>query len=259
MRRIHSLALTVLLACGMAVPWATAQDEPESDTLQPALEDTMSVQVPAEIAPSDVSTAAAVKRANTWLRRLLYRGVLDVTHIGAYAEYQLTSWSESTGSYGPVDARLTVSYLGSTRWLGADAEWLQAVYRAVDEEAVVIEYDVIVPSSSTIDDIHRVVYRVDRGEIKAADFSISASEVDYDRSDRPVSEGAEALKLYTGTYLTEKLRGSGTDGAEVVIYRVADLPPLGIVRLGYGEEGLTFVAGGDDAVPRMNVPPPPSR
>lgn len=203
-------------------------------------------------------TAGVVAQANTWLRRLLYRGALDATEIGAYAQYQLTPWDEKVGSYGPVEARLTVYYLGTSEWMGRDAEWLQAVYQTLEGEETMVEYDLIVPSSSEIKTVHRILYRVDRGEVKSMSFALPADQMDYDAADKPADEGAEQIKLYSGTYTIEKFRGSGTDGAGVVIYRSKTVPPLDVVRLGYGDEGLTLTGTGSDAAPRFDVPPPPS-
>jgi len=83
--------------------------------------------------------AMVVAKANLWIRRLLFRGWLDTSHIGAFARYQLTSWSPGIGSYGPIDARITVYYLGPTAWLGNDAEWLQVAVQTLNEEPTLIE------------------------------------------------------------------------------------------------------------------------
>jgi hypothetical protein len=218
--------------------------------------------IPAE---DETPTAASAQKssgieatANEWLKRMLYRGELNATEIGAYAEYQLTAWDEKVGSYGPVEARLTVSYLGSSEWMGRDAEWLQAVFQTVDAEPTTVEYDLIVPSSSQIKHVDRALYRVNDGDLKELSFAAEPGQVDYDAADNPVEEGVEQIRLYTGTYDVEKFRGSGATAAKVLIYRSKDVPPLGIVRLGYGDEGLTLTDTGSDATPRLDVPPPPS-
>ena len=104
-----------------------------------------------------------------------------------------------------------------------------------------------------------MLYRVDRGEVKSSNFSLPESVVDYDRLDEPVQEGLEDLEFYSGIFQTEVYRGSGTAGADVYIYRADKMPPLSIVALGYGEEGLTFTNSGTEASPRFYVPPPPGR
>jgi hypothetical protein len=202
--------------------------------------------------------SAVLSRVNTWVRRLLYRGWLDTSHIGVYARYQLTSWSPGIGSFGPIEAQITVYYLGSTEWMGKDAEWLQVAVQMMEEEPLLVEYDLIVPSKQKVDEIYRVLYRVDRGEVKTANLSLPETIMDYDRVDEPTQEGLEDLEFYSGIFQTEVFRGSGTDGADVYIYRAQKMPPLGIVVLGYGDEGLTFMSSGSDATPRFYVPAPPS-
>jgi hypothetical protein len=217
-----------------------------------------SVEAPADQEAPKPSPTAAVDEAHRWLRRLLYRGRLDATHIGAYAQYQLSNWSEAAGPYGPVQALLTVYYLGSSEWMGRDAEWLQAVYRTMDAEPMIVEYDLLVPSATRIREVYRVLYRVDGGEIKTANFNAPLGQLDYDVADVPIAEGPEELKLYSGTYPTEKYRGSGSDGAEVVISQCDRILPLCLLRLGYGDQALAYTLGGSDATARFNVPPPPS-
>jgi len=207
---------------------------------------------------SEAPNSGIVPTANMWLRRLLYRGTLDASEIGAYAQYQITPWDEKVGSYGAVEARLTVYYLGTSEWMGRDAEWLQAVYQTVEGEPTTVEYDLIVPSASPIKTIHRALYRVDGGETKSVNLGMSADQLDYDAADKPAEEGTEQIKLYSGTFTVDKLRGSGTDGSNVVMYRSKTVPPLDMVRLGYGDMGLTLTGTGSDAAPRWDVPPPPS-
>jgi hypothetical protein len=200
-----------------------------------------------------------LKQSNTWLRRLLFRGWLDTSHIGAFMSYQLTAWSPSIGSYGPVEARVTIYYLGPTEWMGKDAEWLQAAVQMLSEESRLVEYDLIVPSRSKITEIYRLLYRVDRGEVKSGSLDLPATVMDYDKLDDPIDEGLEDLEFYSGIYQTHLYHGSGSNGAEVYIYRADKMPPLGIVALGYGDEGLTYTSSGSDASPRFYVPPPPGR
>jgi hypothetical protein len=208
---------------------------------------------------STVSPDQVVKQANQWLKRMLFRGSFDASHIGAYASYQLTAWSDGTGSYGPVEARLTIYYLGSSVWETKDAEWLQAVYTVMDEEPMTIEYDFIVPAGSEIKDVYRVLYRIDGGEMRSASFAANPNSPDVDAADKPVSDGAEDIKLYTGSYQTEKFHGIGDNGTDVLVYRSNAVPPLDIVRLGYGDEALTLTSVGDDAAPRFDTPPPSGR
>ena len=202
---------------------------------------------------------AQIRLADTWVRRLLLRGWLDTSHIGAFARYQLTSWSQGIGSYGPIEARLTVYYLGSTEWMGNDAEWLQVAVQTMEDEPILIEYDLIVPAKQKIDEIYRVLYRVDRGDVKTGNLNLPENVVDYDKLDDPSEEGLEDLEFYSGIFETEVFHGSGTNGADVYIYRADKMPPLGIVVLGYGDEGLTFTSSGTDAAPRFYAPPPPSK
>ena len=203
--------------------------------------------------------AADISNATLWVRRMLFRGWLDTSHIGAYARYQLTSWSPGIGSYGPVEARVTIYYLGPTTWLGKDAEWLQAAAETMGDEPLLIEYDLIVPPKPKIDGVYRVLYRVDRGDVKTGNFGLPENMLDYDRLDEPQEEGLEDLEFYSGIYQTQVYHGSGTDGSVVYIFRADKMPPLGIVVLGYGDEGLTFQSAGSDASPRFYVPPPPGR
>jgi hypothetical protein len=222
----------------------------QSDTTRAAQES----EEPAAKPPANAEKAV-VDLATTWLRRLLYRGKLDVSVIGAYAQYQVTAWGENVGSSGPVEDRLTISYLGTSPFMGKNAEWLQAAFQTVEEEPKLVEFDLLLPSAPHVADIYRALYRVNRGETKALDLSLP-NQIDYDREDRPAAETAEALKLYSGTYLCEIFRGAGADGAAVVIYRSDNVKPLCVVRLGYGSEGLTYTGGGDDAEPRFVVPSP---
>jgi hypothetical protein len=201
----------------------------------------------------------ARKFADTWLRRLLFRGWLDTSHIGAFAEYQLTDWSEVGGSEGPVDARITIQYLGSTYWLGKDAEWLQATVKVIDTDETIIDYDLIVPATQKITELNRVLYRIDRGDIQTGNFTLPETEVDYDKIDQPRVIDEKEIRLFAGTFESEVYAGSGTNGAIVYSYRTKSLPPLGIVILGYGDKGLTLRNTGSNATPRMNIPPPPER
>jgi hypothetical protein len=206
--------------------------------------------------PAENPEKIAVEQAITWLRRLLYRGKLDVSVIGAYAQYQVTAWGENVGSFGPVEGRLTISYLGTSPFMGKNAEWLQAAFQAVEEEPIIVEFDLLLPSVPRVADVYRALYRVNRGETKALELNLPPNQIDYDREDRPAAETTEELKLYAGTFVCERFRGAGTEGAGVVIYRSDNVKPMNVVRLGYGDEGLTYTGGGNDAEPRFVVPSP---
>lgn len=268
MHRILLLIVAALLTLGTWAPRAAGQYILPHDTLKPAIEaepesvvgdedrppDTLQAQPPA---PGKSPEQLALEQGNVWLRRLLFRSQPDYTVVGAYARYQLTDWSENLGSHGSVKAKLAVYYLGSSSWLGEDAEWLQAVYQTTDAEPIRIEYDIIVPSARKIPEVFRLLYRIDRGEINTASLALPEGMFDYETGDFPREEGMELVELYSGKYQTRRLRGSGVNGAEVLIYIGDDLPPLGIVRLGYGGEGLTVTGTGVELTPRFDVPPPP--
>ncbi|RPH92839.1 hypothetical protein EHM69_11910 [candidate division KSB1 bacterium] len=208
------------------------------------------------IAPENpiINEKAVVEQAVTWVRRLLFRSAFNMTEIGAFSQYQITSWSEGRGAYGPVEARITVAYLGTSGVNGKPAEWIQASYQTVDDEPFLVEFDLTVPSAPRINQIHRAFYRVNRDIVKSISFNLPANSVDQDSLDRPMSDGAEDVNLYSGSYHAEKFRGVGADGVDVVYYRVDSLPPLGILRLGYGDKVLTYTGGGSDAVSRFATP-----
>lgn len=201
-----------------------------------------------------VNEKEIVADAVLWIRRLLFRSAFNSTEIGAFSQYQITSWSEGRGSYGPVEARLSVAYLGSSDYEGKPAEWIQASYQTADGEPFLVEFDLTVPSSPRINQIQRAFYRVNRELVKSISFALPANSVDQDSLDRPLSEGAEDVELYSGTFRAEKFRGTGSEGVDVVYYRVDSLPPLGILRLGYGDKVLTYTGGGSDAVSRFHTP-----
>jgi hypothetical protein len=209
--------------------------------------------------PKQTSIDEVRTLANQWVRRLLFRGWLDTSHIGAWAEYQITGWNENTGSFGPVEARITVYYLGSTVWLGKDAEWVQVSFHNMDEEETQIDYDLILPAREKIDEVYRALYRIDQNEIQTTTFVLPEGEMDYDKEDQPHDAGDREIKLYVGTFETQIYAGSGTNGAVVYTFRSHELPPLGVVVLGYGGKALTVTSRGASAKPRMNVPPPPER
>jgi hypothetical protein len=261
-RRFLCFACLSLIVIG-SVTVARAQYILPQDTMQKAAEDSVAAPPPheestaedsVEAAPAKISETALTAMAQTWVRRLLYRGALETKVVGAYAQYQLTAWSEISGSFGPVEARVTVSYLGSTKYKEKNAEWLQAIFQTMESEPQLVEFDLTVPAVPELRTVYQVYYRLNKGLIRETSFSLPEGAVDPDSSDRPVSEGADQVKLYAGTYEAEKYRGTGEGGVEVVIYRSPEVPPLGTVRLGYGDQGLTLTGSGDDAAPRF-LPP----
>ena len=254
MRGMRFLFLALVLLGWMTLPSVVvAQEEPEQENVLPP--DSVTPTAPA--GEQTTPTENVLEQANTWLRRLLFRGELNSSHIGAYAQYQLTAWREGIGSHGPVLAQLTVYALGPTEYLGEDAEWLQAVYRTMDGEPTVVEYDLTVPPVSKVEKVFRLLCRVDHGETHSTSLAIPEGQVDYDIADRTIPISEEEMRLYSGTYRTRVLRGSGFNGAPVVIYKTDELPPFGVVILGYGEQGLTYIGGGRDGAPVFSVPPPP--
>ena len=261
---VAAALLTLTTLCGVSF----AQYNIPADTLSKSEDDTTQVKKPVKSNPIDEQEAqpksrenqdAARKFADDWIRRLLYRGWLDFSHIGGYSTYQLTDWNEGTGSYGPVQARIMIKYLGQSSWLGKDAEWIQASVEIEDEEPTVIDYDFTIPSSEKLQDIYSVLYRIDGGDVQTGSFALPDGQLDYDRADRPTSTIHKEVKMYSGTYQVEEFLGSGSNGAAVTIYRANDIQPIRVLMLGYGDKALTYIRGGSDATPRFSVPPPPGK
>ncbi len=255
------------MAIGIAASASAQYDEAEpADTVE-AVEDTLPnapVEAVKELGPDSAllevqRIQSAVHLATTWVRRLLLRGWMNPTTIGAYATYSLTSWSEGTGSYGPVEARVTMHYLGPAEWLNKEAETLQAAVQFMDAEQTLIEYDFVLPATQRVTEIYRALYRVDRGDVLPTKLELDPGQLDYDAVDKPVTAGRRIMKVYAGEFDTEMYRGSGTDGSEVIIFRSAAVPPLEILVLGYGNEGLTYSSGGNNPTPRFKTTLPPSR
>jgi hypothetical protein len=211
-------------------------------------------------AEPSIDTPQIKQMADTWVRHLLLRGWLVTSHIGAYSTYQLTGWNRGGGSYGPVEARISVYYLGTTEWMGKDAEWIQVIFRYLGEMETTIDYDFIVTvSADHITEFNRVLYRIDQDEILTGNFNLPEDVTDYDQKDDPHEVDEEQIRLYVGSFDTKIYAGSGAGAAAVYAYRATDLAPLQLVILGYGDKGLTLTSMGADARPRMSVPPPPSR
>lgn len=232
-------------------------DNSDADTATPRRKRYESEETAA--APDTSIEQRAIRTAQLWLRRLLYRGWINPTIIGAYSTYQLTDWSEATGSYGAVEGKLTIHYLGPTEWVGKDAESFQAAFQSMDEENNLIEFDLILPANQKITESYRTLMRVNRAELRVSSLALPASQIDFDVLDRPVEDGARSLKLYAGTFETTVYRGSGDDGSAVVIYRAKNIAPIEVAALGFGEQALTFASTGSNVVPRFKVPPPPGR
>jgi hypothetical protein len=279
MKRICPFCLLLIFLVGWVVPAMYAQDDwynqqtaedstktvaadttEAADTTHVEAVDTTTGKTKEAGAESEVAAPSPqmlIGRAHQWMLRLLYRGKLDASHIGAYSRYQLTAWDATAGSFGPVEARIGVYYLGQTEWEGKDAEWLQAVYETMEDDPQQIEYDIIAARQGEKLQIDRILYRVDGGELQTLEVSVMAKQANVDASDRPMNDGAEQLDLYFGTFDTDKYVGAGLAGEEVIMYRNADVKPLNLVRLAYGDEALTLTDQGSDARPRFYVPPPP--
>jgi hypothetical protein len=228
-------------------------DSTRADTIRT---DTVKTKVAPEVQEAD-QISAIVAQATTWTRRLFYRGFFDLETTGTWATYQETDWSKKVGSSGPVRAHLTVNYLGASAWLGKPAEHLQVVYRTLAAPKVTVEFDLIVSiNNSKLETIYRGLYRVDKGELWPADFEIPEGKLDYDKVDKPKSDEKVQLELYSGKYDATVHAGTGINAAKVYAYQVADLPPLDLVVLGYGNEALTYKSGGEGAEPRFEAPAP---
>ena len=261
-RRLLYFACLCLIVLG-AMTWVHAQYILPQDTIQQIEEDTAAVPPPRgestledsiEAAPPQITEKDLANMAQTWVKRLLFRGTLETKVIGAYARYQLTAWSEISGSFGPVEARVTVSYLGSTQHAGKKAEWLQAIFQTVESDPQLVEFDLTVPATPNVREVYQAFHRINNGAIREISFSSPDGTVDPDSSDHPVSEGVEQVRLFVGSYESEKFHGVGSGGVDVVVYRSAEIPPVSIIRLGYGNQGLTYTGGDMDAVPRF-LPP----
>ena len=201
----------------------------------------------------------AAGKALAWVRRLLFRSFPDYSTTGLWAQYAESDWNRTAGSYGPVRAHMTVNYLGTTAWLGKGAEHFQFIYRTLELPKVTVEVDVIVSPEDKVGEIHRAVYRVNKGEIRSANMTLEQGQLDYDKLDRPKPGEPEELRMYSGTYHPTVYAGTGANAAKVYAYRVAELPPLDLVILGYGNEALVYKKGGDSAVPSFDAPAPSVR
>ncbi len=233
------------------------------DSLRDSVQSSTAIDVaPTPPTPEQLEAAElqqSVELAKTWVRRMLVRGWVNPTHIGSWSTYSLTDWSEATGSYGPVEAKLTFHYLGPAEWMRHEAESFQAAFEVMDIDHTMIEFDLLVPATPKVSEIYRALMRVDRGDLTSVTLAPPAGVLDYDGMDKPTTGGPRHIKIYSGEYDAEIFRGSGVDGAEVVIYRTAAVLPLEILVLGYGDVGMTFSSSGNTITPRFKATLPPSR
>lgn len=266
MRSISLAALVLQLAlCTLALAQYSYTGKPqtaETDTLttDSLSADTVKSEKPAVFEPSESDKLSELrKQALTWVRRLVYRGFLDDETTGTSATYALTEWSESSGPHGPVLAHITVIYLGSVSWLGKPSAWFQATYKSFDDDRPTVDFDLVLSAGTGLGEAYRSLWRVNKEELSNCNFAVAPGQFDYDRDDSPKSGDETVLKLYSGEFPVTKYIGSGAEGLKVVIYRGSDVPPLGIVRLGYGGYSLNLRDRANDVEPKLQVPLPTSR
>lgn len=217
-------------------------------------------ETPAVIERSESERNAELKKeALTWVRRLIYRGFLDDETTGTSATYALTEWSETAGPYGPVLAHLTVIYLGSVSWLGKSSAWFQATYKSFDDDRPAVDFDLVLAAGDGLGEPYRALWRVNKEPLETCNFLPQQGQFDADRQDEPRAGEETVLKLFSGEFPVTKYNGSGADGAKVVAYRGSDVPPLQIVRLGYGNYSLNLRSRANDVEPKLQVPLPTSR
>lgn len=210
--------------------------------------------------PSEFEQLSELKtNALTWVRRLIYRGFLDDQLTGTSATYALSEWREVSGPAGPVQAYVTVVYLGSVSWLGKPSSWFQATYKSLDVDRPSVDFDLVLSGRETLGDAYRALWRVNKEELKSFNFGVKPGTFDYDREDKPTAGKESVLKLYSGDFNITEYRGSGADGDKVIAYRANEVPPLSLVRLGYGNMCLNLRDRASDVEPRLEVPLPTSR
>jgi len=235
--------------------------QPEPDSLKADSLVDSAVVAPKKIAPpANDERGELMKQALLWVRRLLYRGFLDNSTSGASATYALTEWNETAGPQGPVIAHVTIVYLGAASWLGKPAEWFQATYKSFENERPTVDFDlVLAENGGHLAEAYRALWRMDDEELTAVAFNDTRGAYDFDREDTPQAGEQTVLKLFAGEFPVTKYVGSGVDGAKVVAYRATDVPPLDIVRLGYGRHSLNLRSRASDVLPKLEVPLPTSR
>lgn len=204
-------------------------------------------------------TSELKTQALTWVRRLIYRGFLDDETTGTSATYALTEWSETSGPFGPVLAHVTVIYLGSVTWLGKPSAWFQATFKSFEDDRPSVDFDLVLSANGGLGEAYRSLWRLNKEELANCYFGPPTGQLDYDREDHPRAGEEQTLKLFSGEFLVTKYVGSGADGAKVVAYRGAGVPPLEIVRLGYGNYSLNLRDRASDVEPKFEVPLPTSR
>lgn len=235
------------------IPTDTATvDTSKVDTVKKAAQDKPSVS-------PERKSSEFKEQALTWVRRLIYRGYLDDQTSGTSATYALTGWNETSGPYGSVIAHVTVVYLGSVSWVGKPAEWFQATYKSLDKERPSVDFDLVLAAGDKLGEAYRALWRLNKEELSAFSFALPGNEFDYDREDQPRAGEQTNLKLYSGDFPVTKYLGSGANGAKVIAYRGTDVPPLGLVRLGYGNNSLNLRDRASDVLPKLQVPLPTSR
>ncbi len=260
--RIGTLVLALMLIAQLGIAQYSRPAAPsESDsTTADSLRDSTAQALPTPSVNAPGPKIELMQQAMRWVRRLLYRGYLDNSTSGTSATYALTEWTEAAGPQGPVIAHVTIIYLGAVSWMGKPAEWFQATYKSFENERPTVDFDLVMAASNDkVGEAYRAIWRVDKDELASALFNDTKGMFDFDREDQPVAGEQTVLKLFAGEFPVTKYIGSGGDGAKVVAYRSSDVPPLNLVRLGYGNHSLNLRDRGYDIEPRLQVPLPTSR
>ncbi|MCL4306144.1 hypothetical protein KJZ99_09530 [bacterium] len=254
------LALWLFIATVAFAQYPYSLEPAQLDTLVVDTLRTDSIPQPVqEEAVQDDPAARLRSQALTWVRHLLYRGFLDDEVSGVMAVYALTEWKESTGPFGPVIAHLSITYHGGVSWMGKNAAWLQATYKSLETDRPSVDFDLVVERGEKIGEVYRGLWRMNKEPFSNVSFVLPQSVFDDDRLDQPRPGEKTELKLYSGTFPVTVYRGSGAEGAKVVAYRSTGIPPLGLVRLGYGTHCLNLRDRAVDVEPRFEVPLPTSR
>lgn len=261
-----ALLLLSVAVCFGQYPVSLPTKDEQTDTVTV---DSISTDTTAQVEPTKeenteeefvgTSPSALKAEALMWVRRLVYRGYFDDETTGVTAVYALTAWKEASGPYGPVLGHVSVTYLGSVSWLGNSAAWIQATYKSFEPGRPSVDFDLIMERGEKLGKAYRALWRMNKEELTSANFNIQEGQYDIDRDDQPRSGDETELKLFSGTYPVTVYRGSGADGAKVVAYRGRDIPPLNLVRLGYGTHCLNLRDRANDVEPKFSVPLPTSR
>jgi hypothetical protein len=257
--RIAALALLLALCSVASAQYPVSLPTKTEDSLKTdsVATDTTTLAAPK---PSEFEQMSELKaNALKWVRRLVYRGFIDDQLTGTSATYALTEWKEASGPAGPVLAYVTVVYLGAVSWLGQPSTWIQATYKSLDVDRPSVDFDLVLAGRENLGEAYRALWRVNKEELKSFSFGVRPGEFDYDREDKPTPGKELTLKLYAGDFSVTEYRGSGADGEKVVAYRADEVPPLSLVRLGYGNMSLNLRDRATDVEPRLQVPLPTSR